>query len=194
MNYKIKNISNGDVKIPYSNTNEVIISDSMTLLLSMESIKYIKGLSNLIYQVNIDNLILYLGEIELSKDDSVLYIGEIGNKISMPDTKEYKVANTTSNDSAVDSIMKSYYIKESDGKDFYRKKRAQLVNKLNNPLTEEDVMLIESKLSIVKSELLTGDWITAKRVVIKSVVEDAYTQTIKDEYLAEITTYINNNY
>lgn len=195
MNYKVKNITNGDVTVPYSNTSEVISSGSSVLLLSTKSVGDSKGLAMLIYNVNIDNLIVIKDGIELSKEDSILAIEDTGNKVHKPDTEEYKVFNTSTDDSAVDALMKAYFVKEVDGQNYYRKKRAQLVNKLyTSVLTEAEVILIESKLTEVKSDLLTGDWITAKNNLTSTVAEGAYTEELKTEYLTEITEYITNNY
>lgn len=113
-------------------------------------------------------------------------------------------ANQTTLDTLLDNLvgydvvvqlMDGYEIKEKDGKRYYNKKRSELVAKINSAeITSEDAFVIDTKLKDVKDSLRSGDWMTAQTYLTSTVVEGAYTQALKDEYNAEITDYITNNY
>lgn len=98
-------------------------------------------------------------------------------------------------DSTEQTIDSTYDHKEKDGHAYYRKKRAQLVKEivLQN-ITEADADFIDVKLEKVSQKINTGDWKSAKKRLLETVVEGAYTQTLYDEYEAEIDAYILANY
>ena len=98
-------------------------------------------------------------------------------------------------DTTEQAIDISYNYKELDGHAYYRKKRAQLVkNIILGNITELDADYIDVKLERVQQKINTGDWKSAKKRLLETVVEDAYTQVLYDEYLTEIDTYIFNHY
>ena len=98
-------------------------------------------------------------------------------------------------DPTEDAIDKSYDYKELDGHAYYRKKRAQLVKDiLLTNITEADADYIDVKLEKVSQKINTGDWKSAKKRLLETVVEGAYTQTMYDEYETEIDAYIAANY
>lgn len=96
---------------------------------------------------------------------------------------------------SLQKYMNSYDVKEKDGREYYNKKRSELVLDIVTAVrTEVEAFEIDTKLKNVKDSLLTGDWKTAKTYLSLTVVEGAYTQELKDEYNSEIQEYINANY
>ena len=145
---------------------------------------------------------------ESSIKDKVIHFDydKTAQKLKFAVTTDWIGADTTTLDGVIDSLvgydvvlqlMDSYVTKEKDGKRYYNKKRSQMVARIQDPddtLTSEQAFQIDVKLQEVKNSLRTGDWITAKTYLGLTVVDAVYTQSIKDEYDAEIQDYINNNY
>ncbi len=109
--------------------------------------------------------------------------------------------NSLSSDTSSDipyslkKYMNDYDIKEKDGHEYYNKKRSELVlSIINLERTEQEAFQIDTKLKNVKDSLLSGDWKTARAYLDLVIVEEAFTQDLKDEYLIEISEYITNNY
>jgi hypothetical protein len=117
---------------------------------------------------------------------------------------DWTAANTTTLDNVIDALvgydvitqlMNGYEHKEKDGHNYYNQKRSELVQSIITAVrTEAEAFEIDTKLKNVKDSLLTGDWKTAKTYLGLTVVEGAYTQSLKDEYDLEIQTYIDANY
>jgi len=96
---------------------------------------------------------------------------------------------------SLQKYMNSYDVKEKDGHDYYNKKRSELVIKISTGvITSEEAFQIDTKLKNVKDSLRSGDWITANSYLSIEPVEGPFTQDFKDEFTAEITDYITNNY
>ena len=94
-----------------------------------------------------------------------------------------------------ETIKLSYYAREIDGQNFYRKKRAELASGLfSGKMTAEEVFFIDSKIKNTKDCLMTGDWMTGKEYLNAEVVEGVFTQEFKDYLIADLDSYINDNY
>ena len=109
------------------------------------------------------------------------------------ESKRFLRANITNLETkAIDEL---YTARIKDGEAYYRKKRAETVKAISQgDITEADAFLIDTKTQQVKSSILSGDWKTALGYLNLTVVEGAYTQTVKDSFVSEITDYIVNAY
>jgi hypothetical protein len=95
----------------------------------------------------------------------------------------------------VTQIQNNYNPKISDGVAYYNLKRAEEVEKITNGfISSLNAFEIAKKIKEVKSELLTGDWITAFRYIVATEINTIYTQEVKDEYQNYIENYVNLNY
>ena len=93
------------------------------------------------------------------------------------------------------AIIEPYTQRQLDGEAFYLKKLGEFVEMLTNGvITKAELKLIERKIFDAKLNLNLGEWISAKDNIIDSVVEGAYTQAIKDNFLADLQVYIVANY
>lgn len=88
-----------------------------------------------------------------------------------------------------------YIQAEKDGKDFHRHFKARLYMEiLNGNQTIADAIALESHLKLLKSELITGDWISASMINSTTTLLGIYDQILKDEVQLGIDTYISENY
>lgn len=95
----------------------------------------------------------------------------------------------------LESIDNKYDNRVIDGVNYYRRKRAEMVEKIMDTiLTSSEAFYVDKKIKEVKQAILTGDWMTAKQYLEETTVEGVYTQDIKDEFMQEIDAYIANNY
>ncbi len=91
-----------------------------------------------------------------------------------------------------------------DGEVFYNRKRSELVTRINDAndsMTSEKADDVRVRLKGVKSEVITGDWVSAKREINKAITEldenDVnYTSTLEviNSYDVEIVEYITTHY
>jgi len=118
-----------------------------------------------------------------------------------------KYASLTADDVLVlENIIKVYNQRTDDGIDYYNQVRGTLALQYNaGTLSIEDANYIEvTKLSVVKSLLITGDWATAQYEMDNNVVtngtvsqtdiDNGFTQAIYDDIKAGIDTYVTEHY
>jgi hypothetical protein len=88
-----------------------------------------------------------------------------------------------------------YSKRKADGWDFYNRIRSNYVYLINiGQATGDDEYFIQNKMKDVKANLLSGDWVTAKKDLINVSVEGAFTEQIKTSFLTQIQSYIEANY
>jgi len=93
------------------------------------------------------------------------------------------------------SIQASYYTKEVDGRDFYRKMRATLLKSvIIGERTEAEADEIDVCVDAVICKILTGDWKSAYNRLLETTPNGAYTQEFKDNLTNDIILYITQNY
>jgi hypothetical protein len=118
-----------------------------------------------------------------------------------------KYASLTADDVLVlENIIKVYHQRTDDGIDYYNQVRGTLALQYNaGTLSIEDANYIEvTKLSVVKSLLITGDWATAQYEMDNNVVtngtvsqtdiDNGFTQAIYDDIKAGIDAYVTEHY
>lgn len=95
-----------------------------------------------------------------------------------------------------EQVKVSYYDKQVDGIDFYNDYRADIAYKyITEVYTQQEAIDVEIYLQDVGDALSKGNWITAKDLLeAKAAPEGVFDQTMKDEILLGINTYITNNY
>jgi len=102
-------------------------------------------------------------------------------------------------------IKKIYTQRTQDGVDFFDDVRSDVaLQYINLTLTQSQCNYIENKLKVVKSMILTGDWITGQYEITNNVVVDGvvspedtingYTQKRHDKIKSEIDLYVTENY
>lgn len=117
-----------------------------------------------------------------------LFKYDVGNEVFIPITNQSEI-------NPLYLIDQAYLQHENEGVNYFRKKRAELVLLYKTgQLTAAGVYEIEEGLSVVKSLIMSGDWMSGLNSVNTSVVNGAYTQELKDIIIQEITDYITNNY
>jgi len=117
-----------------------------------------------------------------------LFKYDVGNEVFIPITNQSEI-------NPLYLIDQAYLQHENEGVNYFRKKRAELVLLYKTgQLTAAGVYEIEEGLSVVKSLIMSGDWMSGLNNVNTSVVNGAYTQELKDIIIQEITDYITNNY
>jgi hypothetical protein len=95
----------------------------------------------------------------------------------------------------LDLTMKDYEKKEKDGQDFYNGFRSKLLLAIRGGgVAPTDAFTVESYLSGVKNNLITGNWMTAQYINSILPLSGIYTQTLKDEIQAGIDAYVSQNY
>ena len=142
---------------------------------------------NKVYHAKIHSIVPFAGKVTITGDFTLAEKTEIENYyISLPLFEE---------DYLITQLMNNYDQKEKDGHNYYNLKRSELVESIITAVrTEAEAFEIDTKLVNVKNALLTGDWKTAQTYLGLTVVEGAYTQSLKDEFDTEIQDYINANY
>lgn len=109
------------------------------------------------------------------------------------ETKKFLRGNI--NTPTLKSIVEPYKDRKKDGQAFYLKQLAELTEDLlAGNITKSELKQIEKKIFSAKINLNIGEWISAKDDIIDSIVEGAYTQAIKDDFLAGLQVYIVANY
>ena len=95
-------------------------------------------------------------------------------------------------------LMSDYVQKDKYGKVFYNQKRSELVARIRDPhddMTSAKASAIRKKLTAVKIELITGDWVSAYEELNEVVIdENDLSQEIFDDFELGIKSYINQNY
>jgi len=95
----------------------------------------------------------------------------------------------------VSELSKIYEKRKNDGWVFYNKIRTDFVYLINiGQANGDDEYFIQKKMKDVKANLLSGDWVTAKKDLIAVEVEGAFTEQIKTSFLTQIQSYIEANY
>lgn len=90
---------------------------------------------------------------------------------------------------------KDYLIKEKDGQDFYNTFRSRLMMAIRaGEILASDAFAIETYLSSVKDNLISGNWLTAQYICEGLAYQGIFDEALKTEILTGITNYINNNY
>jgi hypothetical protein len=142
---------------------------------------------NKVYDGKIHSIVPFDGKVTITGDFTLAEKTEIENYyISLPLFEE---------DYVITQLMNGYEKKQKDGHNYYNLKRSELVESIITAVrTEAEAFEIDTKLVNVKNALLTGDWKTAQTYLGLTVVEGAYTQSLKDEFDTEIQDYINANY
>lgn len=142
-----------------------------------------------LYGENIKSIVPYEGKITVKADITEQEKTEIENYYTS------LIGGLSDSDYEKHLLKNSYFKKELDGIDYYNKKRSDQVYKIMTGVTtSNDSFYIHLKTKEVKNAILTGDWITAYREVLLTNIDAVYTQDIKDEFITEISDYINNNY
>ena len=104
------------------------------------------------------------------------------------------IANLTGQNPKFDLAL-TYSKRKSDGWEFYNRIRSNFVYLINTgQASGDDEYFIQNKMKDVKANLLSGDWVTAKRDLIAVTVEGAFTEEIKTSFLTQIQAYIEANY
>ena len=113
---------------------------------------------------------------------------------------------TTGDVLVLENIIITYDGRTEDGKNYYDEVRGSLALQYNaGTLSIEDANYIEvTKLSVVKSLLITGDWATAQYEMDNNVVtggtvsqtdiDNGFTQARYDDIKAGIDAYVVANY
>jgi len=112
---------------------------------------------------------------------------------------------TTSDIIPTYEIKKAYTPKQQDGVNYYDDVRAGVaLEYMGGQLTEGKANYIENKLKVVKSMILTGDWVTGQyeitnNVLVNGVVSaediaNGYTQQRHDEIKDYIDIYVQTHY
>lgn len=109
------------------------------------------------------------------------------------ETKRFLRGNI--NTATLKAIAEPYTDRKADGQAFYLKKLGEFIEMVTlGTITKQELKQIEKKIFEAKINLNIGEWISAKDNIIDSVVEGAYTQAIKDAFLADLQVYIEANY
>lgn len=88
-----------------------------------------------------------------------------------------------------------YVIKEKDGHDFYNDFRSRLLLEIKSgAITPTEAFTVESYLSDIKDNLITGNWLTAQYLTSNKPTSRIFDDDLKAEILGGITNYVNNNY
>jgi hypothetical protein len=106
----------------------------------------------------------------------------------------------------LENIIITYEKRTEDGQNYYDQVRGDLAIQYNaGTLSMKDANYIEvTKLSVVKSLLITGDWATAQYEVDNNVVtegtvsktdiDNGFTQAMYNDIKTGIDTYVKENY
>jgi len=106
----------------------------------------------------------------------------------------------------LENIIITYEKRAEDGQNYYDEVRGDLALQYNaGTLSIEDDRYIEvTKLSVVKSLLITGDWVTAQYemdnnvvtegTVSKTDIDNGFTQVMYNDIKDGIDTYVKENY
>ena len=109
------------------------------------------------------------------------------------ETKKFLRGNI--NTPTLKAIAEPYTQRQLDGEAFYLKKLGEFVEMYTlGTITKAELKLIERKIFDAKINLNLGEWISAKDNIIESVVQGAYTQVMKDDFLSDLQVYIEANY
>jgi hypothetical protein len=133
----------------------------------------------------------------ISSSDKFIAVNDNGEIKAYHYSLDWRIKTTVMEmeDSMQQAIQNTYYLREIDGKDFYRKMRASLLqNVLLGNITEADADVIDTSVEAIVCKILTGDWKSAKNRLNETVVNGAYTQEFRDKLLLDIETYIEENY
>lgn len=104
------------------------------------------------------------------------------------------IVNLTGQNPKFDLLL-TYSKRKADGWDFYNRIRSNFVYLINiGQASGDDEYFIQNKMKDVKANLLSGDWVTAKKDLIAVAVEGAFTEQIKTSFLTQIQAYIEANY
>ena len=143
------------------------------------------------YSIGVDVLIFFTTEPS-SSDKTII-------------TDKY-ASLTTSDTLPLENIIATYSIRTEDGQNYYDEVRGNLALQYNaGTLSIEDANYIEvTKLSVVKSLLITGDWATAQYEMNNDVVtggtvsqtdiDNGFTQAIYDNIKSSIDDYVTIHY
>jgi len=113
---------------------------------------------------------------------------------------------TTEDVLVLENIIITYEKRTEDGQNYYDQVRGDLALQYNaGTLSMKDANYIEvTKLLVVKSLLITGDWATAKyqtaNVIVKDGkvseedIENGFTQAMYNDIKDGIDTYVKENY
>lgn len=89
----------------------------------------------------------------------------------------------------------NYVLKEIDGRDFYNTFRSRLLISIQNEeILASDAFAVESYLSMIKDNLISGNWLTAQYVCNSLPYQGIFNEALKTEILTGINNYINENY
>lgn len=88
-----------------------------------------------------------------------------------------------------------YKKRTADGVHFFNQFRLELAAEFESgALTIADAHFVETKLAKAKGFLLSGDWATAEYEIQQTLVEGAYTDSLKDSLLFSVSSYVMENY
>ena len=102
-------------------------------------------------------------------------------------------------------IKKIYTQRTQDGVNFYDDVRSDVaLQYINLTLTQSQCNYIENKLKVVKSMIISGDWITGQYEITNNVlvdgvvspedIENGYTQQRHDDIKSDIDLYVSEHY
>lgn len=95
----------------------------------------------------------------------------------------------------LDLTKKDYLTKEKDGHDFYNDFRSRLLLEIKaGNITASEAFTVETYLSDIKDNLITGNWLTAQYLTSIKPTSGIFDDTLKSEILTGITAYVNTNY
>jgi hypothetical protein len=142
-----------------------------------------------IYGDKINSIIKYDGKVEVVGDITESQKTEIESYYSS------LVSGLSESEYSILLVRNGYSEKEVGGFEYYENKRAEEVYKImTGVISSADAFAVHLKTREVKASILTGDWVTAYREIVLTTIDLIYTQEVKDEYLNDIASYINDNY
>ena len=93
------------------------------------------------------------------------------------------------------SIQNSYFKREEDGPNYYRKSRAALLKSvIIGERTEDEADEIDIAVERVNMKIQTGDWKSARKRLLETSPSGAFTEEYRLALLADIDAYIEANY
>lgn len=88
-----------------------------------------------------------------------------------------------------------YQQRKVDGLDYFDSFRADLMmDIINQRYTSQQVFDLENHLSVLISEIVLGNWLTAQNENFNLIISGIYDQTMKDEIQTTLDNYVNDNY
>jgi len=98
-------------------------------------------------------------------------------------------------DDILEEIDASYEPKKTDGYNYFRKNRAELVKEINAGRRDsKDTFVIDKATKNARFAIKDGDWVSAKYYLEEAQTVGAFTDEVKNAFMDDINAYIANNY